>query len=115
MNYVVLIYSLYLAFTLAITIWVASSLLKNGRIFLLDLFHKEKALSDSVASLLNVGIYLISIGFAFKMLRVSASDIAGMQQVIEVLSEKLGAFIIVLGLLLFTDLLILLGLRSKRE
>lgn len=115
MNYVILTYSLYLTLTLVIAFWVANSLLKHGRVFLFDIFNKEKALSDSVSSLLNVGIYLISIGFAFKMLHVPASEITGIQQVIEVLSGKLGAFIIVLGLILFTDLLILLALRGKRE
>jgi hypothetical protein len=117
MNYVVLTYSIYLPVTILLTIWVANTLLRNGRAFLFDIFHKEKTLSDSVSNLLNVGVYLISLGFAFLALRLSYSDeVQSIQSVIEVLSSKLGGFIILLGLILFTNLLLLLAIRkSPRE
>lgn len=116
MDYVILTYSVYLIIALSLTIWVARTLLKNGKTFLLDIFHKEEVLSTSLSNLLNVGVYLISIGFAFTMLRIyNAEEIINMQRVIEILSQKLGAFIIVLGVILFLELLILLSMRGFRR
>ncbi len=48
MNYTVITYSLYLALSVPLTIWVARALSKNGRIFLVDCFPQNAALADSV-------------------------------------------------------------------
>src|SRR5579859_7053217 len=56
-------YLLYLAISVALTIWVARTLHKNGRVFLVDSFLGNEGLADSVNHLLVVGFYLINIGF----------------------------------------------------
>ncbi|MBV8113271.1 MAG: hypothetical protein JO300_00915 [Silvibacterium sp.] len=58
---VVACYSSYLVISIALTIWVAHSLYRGGRIFLLDAFHGNEGLTDSVNRLLVVGFYLINI------------------------------------------------------
>ncbi len=62
MNYNIVSYLIYIPVTVAITIWVASTLFKNGRVFLVDIFHGNDLLADSVNKLLLVGFYLINIG-----------------------------------------------------
>src|SRR5438105_15429382 len=47
-------YLLYLGISLALTVWVARTLHKNGRIFLVDSFLGDEALADSVNHLLVV-------------------------------------------------------------
>ena len=64
MNYIIITYSFYLAITIALTVWVARTLFKNGKVFLIDIFHGNKELADSVNNLLLVGFYLINIGYA---------------------------------------------------
>src|SRR5205085_6490253 len=56
-------YLAYLGISVALTIWVARTLHKNGRIFLVDSFLGNDALADSVNHLLVVGFYLVNIGF----------------------------------------------------
>jgi hypothetical protein len=63
MNYFILTYAVYLVASIALTVWVAKVLFKNGRIFLVDIFHGNAELADSVNKLLVVGFYLINIGY----------------------------------------------------
>lgn len=114
MNYIVLTYCIYLPITISLTIWVAKSLFKNGRIFLIEIFHQDNVLADSVNKLLLVGFYLINIGYAVYTLRVMDS-IETHQAVIEILSEKIGWIILVLGVMHFFNLFILFGLRRKAQ
>ena len=49
--------------TLAITIWVARTLSKNGEVFLIQCFGHDAQLARSTNHLLVVGFYLVNIGF----------------------------------------------------
>jgi hypothetical protein len=51
-------YLVYLAISIGLTVWVARTLHRNGRIFLVDVFRGNEALADSVNHLLVVGFYL---------------------------------------------------------
>ena len=112
MNYIIITYSLYLVITIALTIWVARTLFKNGKVFLIDIFHGNKELADSVNNLLLVGFYLINIGYAVYTLQVT-NNIANVQQVIESLSLKIGLIILILGAMHFFNLYIFFTLRKK--
>ena len=63
MNTLVWHHLLYLIISIGVTIWVARTLHKNGRVFLVDAFHGNEPLADSVNHLLVVGFYLINIGY----------------------------------------------------
>jgi len=112
MNYIIITYLLYLTITILLTIWVARTLFKNGKIFLIDIFHGNKELADSVNNLLLVGFYLINLGYAVYTLRVS-STIVNNQEVIECLSVKIGWIILILGAMHFFNLYIFFSLRKK--
>jgi len=56
--YIVGSYAVYLAISLLVTVWVARILHQNGRVFLIDAFHGNAELADSVNHLLVVGFYL---------------------------------------------------------
>lgn len=112
MTHIIVTYSLYLVITIALTIWVARTLFKNGKIFLVDIFHGNKDLADSVNNLLLVGFYLINIGYAVYTLQVTA-PIENLQQVIERLSLKIGLIILILGGMHFFNLYIFFTLRKK--
>lgn len=112
MNYIIITYSFYLLITLGLTIWVARTLFKNGKVFLVDIFHGNKELADSVNNLLLVGFYLINLGYAVYTLQVTTS-INNVQQVIEELSIKVGLIILILGAMHFFNLYIFFSLRKK--
>jgi hypothetical protein len=103
---------LYLGLTISITIWVARTLFRNGKVFLIDIFHGNKELADSVNNLLLVGFYLINLGYAVYTLQVTSS-ITNAQEVIEKLSIKIGLIILILGAMHFFNLYIFFTLRKR--
>src|SRR5476649_2954327 len=112
MNYTVTTYVLYLAISIALTVWVAGTLHKNGRIFLVDAFHGNEALADSINHLLLVGFYLVNIGYVSLALKYGdkASDV---QSVVEVLSTKIGVVLLVLGGMHFFNLYVFSKMRKR--
>ncbi len=128
MDHTLIAYSIYLPVTIGLTIWVARTLLSNGKVFLVDIFHGQEDLAEAVNRLLQLGFYLISIGTAFVRLEIEPEKkynqvdssyteipIATAQKMIEVLSYKVGGFTLILGLMLFFNLFILLILRSSSK
>lgn len=112
MNYIVLTYSLYLTLSIALTVWVARTLSKNGRVFLVDCFHQNEQLADSVNHLLVVGFYLINLGFISLFLKLGL-NIEQPREVFEALSGKMGVVLLVLGGMHFFNLLVLSKMRRR--
>lgn len=112
MNNFILLYALYMLVTVTVTIWVARTLFRNGKIFLIDIFHGNKELADAVNNLLVVGFYLVNIGYAVVTLRV-VGNINNTREVIEVLSAKIGAIILILGCMHFLNMFIFFTLRKR--
>lgn len=112
MNYIVVLYMLYLLLTICITVWVAHTLFKNGKVFLIDIFHGNKELADAVNNLLWVGFYLVNLGYAIYTLRVGYV-VESPRELIEVLSLKLGAIILTLGCMHFLNMFIFFRLRKR--
>ena len=112
MNETVLTYGLYLALAITLTIWVARTLHKSGRIFLVECFHGNEELADSVNHLLVVGFYLINIGFVSLYLKTT-EDVVGARGVFEALSGKMGIVLLVLGAMHFFNLLVFTKMRKR--
>src|ERR687894_743661 len=109
-NTIVITYVVYLALSIALTVWVAQTLFKNGRVFLVDVFHGNESLADSVNHLLVVGFYLINFGYVSLALKLGyAVDTA--EQSIEALSVKIGMVLLVLGGMHFFNLLVFSRMR----
>lgn len=105
-------YIAYLLVSVALTIWVARTLHKNGRIFLVDSFLGNEALADSVNHLLVVGFYLINIGYVTLALKYGdkATDA---RTALETLSTKVGLVLVVLGVMHFFNLFIFSKMRRR--
>ena len=114
MNYFILTYAVYLVASIALTVWVAKVLFNNGRVFLVDIFHGNNELADSVNKLLVVGFYLINIGYMSLVLK-EVDPINNVQVVVEVLSRKLGYIILILGAMHFLNLTIFFKLRNRAK
>ena len=112
METVVTTYLVYLALSIALTVWVAQTLHKNGRVFLLDVFQGRADLADSVNHLLVVGFYLVNLGFVSWTLKVGYS-IPDARVSIETLSVKIGLVLLVLGFMHFFNLLVFSRMRSN--
>jgi hypothetical protein len=112
MNWIISTYLAYLAISVALTVWVARTLHKNGRIFLVDSFLGNEQLADSVNHLLVVGFYLINVGYVTLALKFGMSVATG-QEALEVLSTKVGRVLLVLGFMHFFNLLVFTRMRKR--
>ena len=112
MDHTVITYSLYLAISLGVTIWVARTLHKNGRVFLVDCFRGNQELADSVNHLLVVGFYLVNIGFVTLYLKI-AYPVTSATGVFEALSGKVGTVLLVLGAMHFWNIWLFNKLRKR--
>jgi hypothetical protein len=112
MNYTVMTYLGYLAISIGLTIWVAQTLFKNGRVFLVDVFHGNQELAGSVNHLLVVGFYLINLGYVSLMLKLDLA-VATPQGGIEALSAKIGWVLLILGGMHFFNLFIFSRVRRR--
>ncbi|HKQ73959.1 MAG TPA: hypothetical protein VJ810_09680 [Blastocatellia bacterium] len=112
MNHIVFTYLIYLAISVSLTIWVARTLHQNGRVFLVDVFHGNESLADSVNHLLVVGFYLINLGYVSLSLKLGY-DVGDMREAIEALSWKVGAVLVVLGGMHFFNLYVFSRIRRR--
>ncbi len=111
-NTTVVMYLVYLLISVALTVWVAKTLHKNGRIFLVDSFLGNEGLADSVNHLLVVGFYLINIGFVTLALKYG-DKATNAQTGLEILSTKIGLVLVVLGFMHFFNLLVFSKMRRR--
>ena len=112
MNYVIWTYALYLTISIALTVWVAGTLHKNGRLFLVDAFHGNEPLADSINHLLLVGFYLVNIGYDVLVLKIGDKPNT-LEGAFEVLSTKIGTVLLVLGAMHFFNLYVFSRMRKR--
>lgn len=105
-------YAIYLVISVGLTIWVAKTLHRSGRVFLVRAFHADEHLADSVNHLLVVGFYLINIGWITLALKygVNVGDLAG---VFEAVSTKVGFVLVLLGVMHFLNLYVFNHMRHR--
>jgi hypothetical protein len=105
-------YLVYLLISLGVTVWVARTLYRNGRVFLMDAFSGNAELAGSVNHLLVVGFYLINVGYVALALRTD-QPVGTLRTAIEMVSSKLGAILLVLGAMHFFNLYVLNRIRRR--
>ena len=105
-------YVIYLIVSVVLTVWVARTLHRRGRVFLVDAFHGNETLADSVNHLLVVGFYLINIGYVTLALKYGEKP-HSTQESIEFLSTKIGLVLVVLGGMHFFNIFNFAKMRRK--
>ena len=112
MDRTVIAYVIYLVVSIGLTIWVARTLSRNGRIFLADVLHGNEKLADAVNHLLVVGFYLVNLGFV--ALYLSDDDtVVDTRGLFEALSTKLGVVLLVLGVMHLANVYVLNKIRRR--
>ena len=108
----VYIYVAYTIISIAMTVWVARTLHKNGRVFLLEAFKGKEDMADSVNHLLVVGFYLINLGFILLYLRFGTKP-ETLVEGIEYIAIKIGVVLLVLGAMHFFNIFNFDRMRKK--
>jgi hypothetical protein len=106
------VYFSYLAISIALTVWVARTLHRNGRIFLVDAFRGNEQLADAVNHLLVVGFYLINVGYITLALK-TAEPLATLRQAIELESNKIGVVLLILGVMHIFNIMVFARMRRR--
>jgi len=110
-------YAIYLPIAIFLTLFVAKSLFKNARVFMLDIFHQKEDIALATNKLFEIGFYLMNIGFALLILKFNDvyNPIDSSQELIERLAVKIGGFSIYLGIMLFLNLFMFFRGRKKSK
>ncbi|MFE2498342.1 hypothetical protein ACFXKS_26930 [Streptomyces scopuliridis] len=112
MDLTVVTYVVYLVISLALTVWVARTLSRNGRVFLADVLQGNEKLADAVNHLLVVGFYLVNLGFVTLYLK-SADAVEHARGLFEALSVKVGVVLLVLGVMHLGNVYVLNKIRRR--
>lgn len=112
MDLTVVAYVIYLLISVGLTIWVARTLSRNGRIFIADVLQGNEKLAEAVNHLLVVGFYLVNVGFVTLYLR-STETVLEARGLFEALSVKLGVVLLVLGVMHLGNVWVLSRMRRR--
>ena len=112
MDFTPIAYIIYIVLSIGITIWVAQTLFKNGRIFVIDAFAGNEKMADAVNHLLLVGFYLVNVGFIALFMRFGTKP-ENVQQVFEFVATKIGIVLFFLGIAHFFNIFNFSRIRKK--
>ncbi|MEU9940305.1 hypothetical protein [Streptomyces lavendulae] len=112
MDLTVVAYVIYLVISIGLTVWVARTLSRNGRVFIGDVLQGNEKLADAVNHLLVVGFYLVNIGFVTLYLR-SGETILDARGLFEALSVKIGVVLLLLGVMHLGNVWVLNKMRRR--
>ncbi|MEV6523624.1 hypothetical protein AB0M43_16865 [Longispora sp. NPDC051575] len=112
MDLTVISYIAYLLISIGLTVWVAQTLSRAGKIFLIDVFKGNTELSSAVNHLLVVGFYLLNLGFVALFMKLT-DRVDGQRQVFEAVALKVGTVLLVLGVLHLFNLYVLNKFRRR--
>lgn len=110
MSAVLATYAGYVVVSVALTVWVARTLFRHGALFLVEVFEGDEKLAAAVNHLLVVGFLLVNFGFIAFALQVDGA-VPDARAAVEALSRKLGAVLLVVGVMHFANLIVLQGMR----
>jgi hypothetical protein len=96
MNSVVSAYLLYLAITVPLAVWVARTLHRHGKKFLVTVFDGDEEMANSVNSLLVIGFVLLNLGFIALTMSTNR-DVKSSREMLELVSTKVGLAVLAIG------------------
>jgi len=110
-------YLIYLPLVIILTWYVAHTLFKNSKVFMLEIFRGKSEIALSTNKLFETGFYLLNLGYAFLIMEITTEISTGDNRtLLETLSTKIGGFCIYLGVMLFFNLyLFFRGRRVSRD
>lgn len=122
----VMIYALYVAVAVSLTMWLAHTLFRSGTAFLHDVFEDKPGLADSVNRLLVVGFYMLNLGYALFVLvgasrlgqdSARSAAIRGLDLfgAVEYLVNRLAVLLVSLALIHFLNVFVFWRIRIRRE
>ena len=113
-NTLIVIYAIYGTIAIALVVWLARTLTKNGAIFLEDVFTDKPAMAQAVNQLLVIGFYMLNLGYALLLLPGGDRPTTNIEAS-ELLIRKLGILLASLGVIHFVNMYVFWKIRQRRE
>ena len=108
-------YLIYLPVVIVLTWYVAHTLFRNSKVFMVDIFHGKIEFAESTNKLFETGFSLLNLGYAFLIMEIVV-EITTTRTLLELLTVKIGGYCIYLGIMLFVNLyLFFRGRKISKE
>lgn len=108
----IITYSIYLLISFYVTIKVGWICYKNGEVYLQQIFSTNKEWAHPINKMLLIGYYLVNLGYT--VLNLSFwGNVHSLKTMLDTLSLKLSAILIILGVLHCFNIWILAQLAKK--
>lgn len=112
-DYFVIYYWVYLGACALLIAGLGWTFHRAGKVFLKDAFAENTTLVDAVARLLDIGFYLVSVGYV--VLTYSTNfPMADRSWLLKIVSMKVGGLMLLLGVAHLFNLLLLALFRQRR-
>lgn len=110
----VLAYAIYIGITLYIIYWIGRLCHRNGRVFILKLYHDDAQAADTLNNILLLAYYLFNTGYALLKLK-TWEHVASAAQLISSLSHHLSVLILILAFTHYFNILLIHILARKHN
>ena len=110
--YLTTYYVSYLTISIALILWLGRILHRAGAVLLDEAFHDRPALVAGVTHLLDIGFYLMSVGYVTAWTG-TYFPMDTYTMVIQIVSGKVGGFLLMLGCVHLFNLLLLALFRRR--
>jgi hypothetical protein len=110
--YLTTYYVAYLTISVALILWLGRILHRAGAVLLDEAFHDKPALVAAVSHLLDIGFYLMSVGYVIAWTG-TYFPMDTFSMVIQIVSGKVGGFLLMLGCVHLFNLLLLALFRRR--
>jgi hypothetical protein len=114
MNYNILSYLIYGCITIYIIYWVGKLFHRNGRIYILRLFHQNEAVTDTTNNILLIAYYLFNIGYAVAQFSFW-EKVSDVETMIATISAKTGVLVTILAVTHYCNLYLIYFLSKKNH
>ena len=112
-SYLVPVYATYLIATIGLVAWLATTLYRNGAVYLADVFPDRPEMADSVNHLLVTGFAMFNLGYGFFLM--STGETVDATGAFEVLARKLGILLVSLAVFHFGNMIVLHKIAASRR
>jgi hypothetical protein len=109
----VIIFAVYTAVAVGLTVWLARTLFKAGSVFLHEVFEDKPDVGEAVNRLLVTGFYMLNLGYALYLLRAEPQATAF--EAVTFLVNRLAVLLVSLGLIHFVNVYVFWHIRRRSE
>lgn len=111
MSSTVLPFVIYSTASIGLTLGLAVTLHRNGKVFLAEIFDDDRAMARAINNLLVTGFFMVNLGYAFLISR--AKETATAFEASVALMNQLGVLLVSLGVLHFVNMGVIWRVRKN--